>query len=56
MSLISKYSVLFEFPKENDQQIIKLILCGYNQNILNYGIAKCLVSIFSAYLEYTELM
>jgi len=35
MSLISKHSVLFEFPKESDWQMLELFCCGYIKDILN---------------------
>ena len=53
---ISKHSVLFEFPKESNQQILKQYPCGYIQNILSFVIMTCLVSMFSAYSWLTETM
>jgi hypothetical protein len=54
MCPISKHSVLFEFPKESDQQVLEPLLCGYIQNILSCVITIHWVGIFPAHLEYTE--
>jgi hypothetical protein len=54
MCPISKNSVLFEFPKESDQQVLEPLLCGYIQNILSCVITMHWVGIFPAHLEYTE--
>jgi hypothetical protein len=53
---ISKHSVLFEFPKESDQQVLEPLLCGYIQNILSCVITMHWVGILPAHLEYTESM
>jgi hypothetical protein len=54
MCPMSKHSVLFEFPKESDQQVLEPLLCGYIQNILSCVITMHWVGIFPAHLEYTE--
>jgi hypothetical protein len=51
---IGIHSVLFEFPKESDQQVLEPLLCGYIQNILSCVITMHWVGIFPAHLEYTE--
>jgi hypothetical protein len=56
MCPISKHSVLFEFPKESDQQVLEPLLCGYIQNILSCVITMHWVDILPAHLEYTESM
>jgi hypothetical protein len=56
MCPISKHSVLFEFPKESDQQVLEPLLCGYIQNTLSHVITMHWVGIFPAHLEYTESM
>jgi hypothetical protein len=40
---ISEHSVLFEFPKESDQEVLEPLLCGYIQNILSVR-ADCLAT------------
>jgi hypothetical protein len=54
MCPIGIHSVLFEFPKESDQQVLEPLLCGYIQNILSCVITMHWVGIFPAHLEYTE--
>ena len=56
MCPISKHSVLFEFPKESNQQVLEPLLCGYIQNILSCVITMHWVGIFPAHLEYAESM
>jgi hypothetical protein len=56
MCPISKHSVVFEFPKESDQQVLEPLLCGYIQNILSCVITMHWVDILPAHLEYTESM
>jgi hypothetical protein len=56
MCPINKHSVLFEFPKESDQQVLEPLLCGYIQNILSCVITMHWVDILPAHLEYTESM
>jgi hypothetical protein len=46
MCPISKHSVLFEFPKESDHQVLEPLLCGYIQNILSHVITMYQVGIF----------
>ena len=38
---ISKHSVLFEFPKEIEQQVLEPLLGGYIQNIPGHVITLC---------------
>jgi hypothetical protein len=47
MCPISRHSVLFEFPKKSDQQMLEPLLCGYIQNILGHVITMYQVGIFS---------
>jgi hypothetical protein len=54
MCPMSKHSVLFEFPKESDQQVLEPLLGGYIQNILSCVITMHWVGVFPAHLEYTE--
>jgi hypothetical protein len=49
MCLIGKHSVLFEFPKESDQQVFEPLLGGYIQNILSHVITMCWAGIFFAH-------
>jgi hypothetical protein len=56
MCPISKHPVVFEFPKESEQQVLEPLLCGYIQNILSCVITMHWVGIFPAHLEYTESM
>jgi hypothetical protein len=56
MCSISKHSVLFEFPKESEQQVLEPLLCGYIQNIPSHVITMCWIGIFFVYLQYTEPM
>jgi hypothetical protein len=51
---ISKYSVLFEFPKESDLQMVEPLLCGYIQNILSHVITICWIGIFFAHSQHTK--
>jgi hypothetical protein len=53
---INKHSVLFEFPKESNQQVLELLFCGYIQNILSHVSTMHCIVIFFAHLEYTEPM
>jgi hypothetical protein len=56
MCPISIHSVLFEFPKESEQQVVEPLLCGYIQNILSHIITMYQVGVFFAHSEYTESM
>jgi hypothetical protein len=56
MCPISKHSVLFEFTKESEQQVVEPLLCGYIQNILSHVITMYQVGVFFAHSEYTESM